>query len=341
MMKRTVGLTRQMAVAAILAFTCIAAAAKSPPVKIDFESEDYGGMFERCPRPEGSIERTTQKARSGKYSLRLTIKPQPLFGQPSVAITELNPKHCYFKGDARRSNYWSDDFERAEFWENRDHSPTYGSGAVYYGFSMWVEPESAPKGDYNRLVIGQWKSGCAEGNPCDYSPFLALRFMGGFFHITLDVDAKPVNPDEIKTAPKTCKMLLAFAKGKPSEHESEIPLKRDAQCDTRLEVNQLKPAEKITIEPVQYLPDPFSKWTDWVFRVQPGNKKGVIEVWNATNKTLIARATGKIGHKDHMGLIQYLKLGLYRDPANYPATVYIDNVSRGYSYDDVDPLKFK
>jgi hypothetical protein len=44
---------------------------------------------------------------------------------------------------------------------------------------------SAPYGDFNRLVAGQWKS------KTDDSPFLAQRFTGGFFHITLDVDADP------------------------------------------------------------------------------------------------------------------------------------------------------
>ena len=40
-------------------------------------------------------------------------------------------------------------------------------------------------------------------------------------------------------------------------------------------------------------------------------------------------------------LEQYFKFGPYRDPAGYGVTVYLDNLARGRSYEDVDPTKFK
>jgi Polysaccharide lyase len=322
----------------MLLLTFSGIAADPPPVKEDFEA-DVGSMFEICHRPENTIELSKDKARSGKQSLRLTIEPQALFDTMRMDLFELKPKSCLLEVKTR-GHYWNDNYERAELWENRDRSPIYGE-AMYYGFSMWVEPNAAPIGDYNRLVIAQWKASC--NVDCDHSPFLSLRFMGGFFHITLDVDAKVVKGETSKTSPKTCKMLLAYAAGPPSPYESQLDLERDEQCETRLEWhrNRVEPIEKIEIDRQDYLPNPFGQWTDWVFRVEAGVSNGVIEVWNAKTKTLIARATGKIGHKDHAGEAQYFKFGPYRDPASYPATAYIDNLARGRTFDEVDPTKLK
>ena len=195
-----------------------------------------------------------------------------------------------------------------------------------------------PRGDFNRLVLGQWKATCK--TECDGSPFLAQRLTGRFYHITLDVDARVEQSGAPAHGPKTCKILLAFSKDAPSPFEPPLALDRPAQCESRLQwpKNMLKPLEKIEITRERYLPNPLNAWTDLVFRIEGGRTDGVIQVW--AQGQLIATAKGWIGHQVSEGMKQYFKFGPYRDPAGYRFTVYLDNLATGASYDEVDPSKF-
>lgn len=302
-------------------------------VRIGFEDAVIPPEFVKCDRPENEIAVSGDRARDGKRSLSLAINETPLFPRMPLAEVRwtLSPASCLLAD--RPALYRSDDAERAELWENKDMAPEFGEEA-WYGFSMWIDGASAPYGDFNRIVLGQWKANYGRDTELDYSPFLSQRLTGGFYHITLDVDARQEVHDEGE--PTTCRLLLAFTDGPPSSLEPELSLSRPAGCETRYQPDGfgLVPAEPIRIERRSYLPKPFDRWTDLIFRVK-GGKEGVVQVW--ADGILVATATGWIGHKAATGARQYFKFGPYRDPAPYPFLVYLDNLARGNSKKYVDP----
>jgi Polysaccharide lyase len=323
--------------------------ARADGVKEGFEgnnlNKDINPRFKLCHRPEGAFKFSRAKARSGKQSLELSVTPQPLFVKSPRVLwglapgPKLNPQHCLDEADeAIKQKYWADEYERAELWEDKSQNPKFGEGEpIFYGFSMWIGRDSAPEGDFNRLVLGQWKAGCK--GDCEVSPFLGQRLTGGFYHITIEVDARPTKGDPAG-APSSCKILLAYSQAPPSKMEPPLDLDRATQCESRLQYpeNDLEPVQKIDIKRERYLPDPFGKWTDLVFKVQGGRKDGVVQVW--AGGKLIATATGWIGQQTSVGESQYFKFGPYRDPAGYGVKVYLDNLARGASYEEVDPSKF-
>lgn len=322
------------------AFVGLAGALSSLPagavdqVKVDFEDGTIPAKFAKCDRPENSIIVNGDQAHSGTRSLKLAINQTPLFdGAASLFEWGPSPESCVVAN--QEAEYRNDEAERAELWENKDFAPNFGDDG-YYGFSMWIDNASVPYGDFNRAVLGQWKANYDKNSPISYSPFLSQRFTGGFYHITLDVDAKQVPKDDGK--PKTCKILLAFMDGQPSPIEPEIPLDRPAICETRLEHGtfNLAPVEKIEIKREAYLPRPFGHWTNLIFRVK-GGKNGIVQVW--ADGTLIVTAKGWIGHKAAQGKLQYFKFGPYRDSAANAFVVYIDDLARGNSKEFVDPQK--
>lgn len=307
-------------------------------VRAGFEESVIPPEFVICDRPENSIEISEDKARSGQRSLSLVINKTPLFPDaPTLAMFGWSPSAVSCLLADQLDLYRSDDVERAELWENKALSPMFGQEA-WYGFSMWIDRASAPYGDFNRVVLGQWKANYGSDAPTDYSPFLAQRVTGGFYHITLDVDARQRAGDDGQ--PKTCRILLAFTSGPPSSIEPELDLDRPVACETRLQQGSfdLVPAEPIRIEREAYLPGPFDRWIDLVFRVK-GGEDGIVQVW--ADGALVATATGWIGHREAVGTRQYFKFGPYRDPAPNPFLAYLDNLARGNSKDDVDPAKWQ
>jgi hypothetical protein len=305
-------------------------------VRTGFESAAFPPEFAICHRPENTIIISEDRARDGQRSLLLAINKTPLFPEsPSLATVRwsLSPLSCLLADQL--TAYRSDDAERAELWEDKDRAPDFGQEA-WYGFSMWLDRASAPYGDFNRVVLGQWKANYGRDAEIDYSPFVSQRLTGGFYHITLDVDARRRTEGDVE--PKTCRILLAFASGQPSPIEPELDLARPAGCETRLQQDglDLVPAEPVEIERHAYLPNPFDRWTDLIFRIK-GGENGTVQVW--ADGVLIATARGWIGHKAAMGAKQYFKFGPYRDPAPNRFLVYLDNLARGNSREDVDPAQ--
>jgi Polysaccharide lyase len=319
----------------ILVFLCSSAAAQAvDEVRTGFEDSVIPPQFVKCDRPENTIAISSKEARRGSKSLSLVINETPLFPETATVTSfrwSPSPASCLSADKA--DLYRSDDVERAELWENKEFAPRFGEEA-WYGFSMWIDSSSVPYGDLHRVVLGQWKANHASDPKVDYSPFLAQRLTGGFYHITLDVDAKARTNDDGE--PKTCRILLAFMSGPPSSADPELDLKRPLQCETRHQHSNLDliPADPIQIDREAYLPRPFNRWTDLIFRVR-GGKDGIVQVW--ANGVLIATARGWIGHKAAVGSKQYFKFGPYRDPAPNPFVVYLDNLARGDSKDYVDP----
>lgn len=303
-------------------------------VQTGFENSLIPPQFVKCDRPENAITISSDRARSGGKSLSLVIQETPLFSSaPTMAALRWSPspQSCLLADQLEL--YRSDDAERAELWENKESAPDFGQEA-WYGFSMWIDDGSAPYGDFNRVVLGQWKANYDDDAEIDYSPFLSQRLTGGFYHITLDVDARRRTNDDGKL--KTCRLLLAFASGPPSPMDPELDLERPVQCEARLEHQDLElvPVETIQIERYAYLPRPFDRWTDLIFRVQAG-EDGIVQVW--ADGVLVAAARGWIGHKAGLGSRQYFKFGPYRDPAPYGFVAYLDNLARGNSKAFVDP----
>jgi len=243
--------------------------------------------------------------------------------------------------------YLNDDAERAELKEKKSGSPHF-TDDFFYGFSLMIPRASAPLGDFNRMVVGQWKLARAQdlpaGSPPYDSPFVALRVTGGFFHIMLTVKAALKDGAQFK--PDDCRVLLAFTPVTPPNHDAPLPLDSPPQCESRLnyDLNQGQPAPPNTLQIHRsaYLPSPWNgdaaSWIDLIFHIK-GGENGIVEVW--ANGTLIAQASGWIGYEgiDLPADIQYFKVGPYRDPAGYDAVIYLDNLARGHSKDDVDPSR--
>jgi hypothetical protein len=289
------------------------------PIREGFEDKVFANAFVPCERPEGLISLSKERAREGAQALKLRIR-EPVFG---TATWVPKATSCLVAG--RYAEYTPDEKERAEIWESFDLGPSFGDD-VYYGFSMWIDRASAPRGDDTRLVIGQWKA------PVDDSPFLAQRFTSGLYHVTLDVDAAEHDPATGK--PYGCKVMLAFEEAMATA--DGFTLDTPTRCERKVggTTQTLTPAHPLAIERLAFLPTPFDRWTDLVFRVK-GGPDGTIELW--ANGQKIARATGFVGHDGALGQPQYFKFGPYRDPAAFATTVYLDNLARGHSFATVDP----
>ena len=105
---------------------------------------------------------------------------------------------------------------------------------------MWIDRSSAPQGDDTRLVIGQWKA------PIDDSPFIAQRFTGGYFHVTLDVDSDRTDPATGR--PYGCKLVLAFERA--LAEKQSLTLQSAPACEARQDApTDLQPAKAIAIQP--------------------------------------------------------------------------------------------
>lgn len=317
--------------------TCLsggASAQQADEVRTGFEDSVVPPQFVTCDRPENTISISSDRARSGRKSFKLAISKSPMFSEGAMLAGlrwSPSPEACLVVDEI--DLYRGDEDERAELWENKNFSPVFGQEA-WYGFSMWVDQASAPYGNSNRVVLGQWKGNHSPKTTFDYSPFLAQRLTGGFYHITLDVDARQRAGDDGER--KTCRILLAFMSGPPSSLDSELELDRPAECESRLQHDALDliPLEPILIEREAYLPRPFDRWTDLIFRVKAG-RDGIVQVW--ADGAPIATARGWIGHKEAGGTTQYFKFGPYRDPAPYGFVAYLDNLARGNSKEYVDP----
>jgi hypothetical protein len=294
-------------------------------------------------------------ARTGRQSLKLTIQTLPLFARlPLPTAKEFaEATNCLAAMTQEEGlKYLNDESERAEIKELKDLSPKF-TDDYFYGFSLAIPRASAPPGDYNRMVVGQWKLARKHQLPSGSfpydSPFIALRVTGGFFHIMLTVKAVP--QDTAQFSPKDCRVFLAFSQDTPPHHTAPLDLRMPARCESRLnyDVNQGQPVpvNTLRVDRSEYLPNPWDAdgnpvWVDLVFHIKGGDG-GSVDVWSIQSgqKKLVAHASGWIGYEgiDQAIDIQYFKLGPYRDPAGYDATVYLDNVARGHSFEEVDPSK--
>jgi polysaccharide lyase-like protein len=315
-------------IALLLGIVWAGAASAAEVRRTDYENGQAGSIFVPCERMENTFAVTEGDARSGHRYMSLRINPVPLFAAPLPRVDPAAKPACVHNGGIE-TLAGDDNAERAELWDE-DGTVIFGE-EWFYGFSMRVPLDTAPKGDFNRLVIAQWKA------QADDSPFLAFRLTGGFFHITLDVDAKADRGRE--TAATTCKVLLAFESGAISPFDPPLELDRPVSCETQLrgESSVRKISSPLEITRSGYLPSPVGRWTDFIVHIR-GGVGGIVEVF--ANGRIIATATGTIGHAElvpHKRRDQLFKIGPYRDPASYPAVVEVDNLARGTGRMAVDP----
>jgi len=193
---------------------------------------------------------------------------------------------------------------------------TFGQ-AAWYGFSFRIDGH-VPPGAPIRWVVGQWKE------ESDGSPFLAQRYSGGVFHITVQHNDCRVL---VSRSGSTRKAFLARLAARAFGEFPFVTNVKDYTCNSGIEV---------TYGDDPILPDPKNGWVDMAYYVKGGrNGSGVIEVW--ADGRFIARVTGPIGNDRVFGERQYFKIGMYRDPSPGAATVYFDNFARGTSRAEVDP----
>jgi hypothetical protein len=154
------GCDRRPPVAAVTATTTATTvpAAPVPALADDFEGEGLApfwapGSYGSGRYEPGAIVLTSERARSGKSSVRITVK----------------------EGDIKQVGGDGLDTERAEL-DSGKH-PLIGRD-VWYGFSLFV-PAHFPIVD-NRLVVAQWKQDDAPGGP-----LIAQRFRDGRHTLTV------------------------------------------------------------------------------------------------------------------------------------------------------------
>lgn len=207
--------------------------------------------------------------------------------------------------------------------------------AVEYTIRFRMMPETGGnKRDPIRWVIAQWKQepakqvfnsdihkdeslkAVAAGEKWQASPFLAQRFDGGVFHLTVQAG--------------DCRCIVASAdgnkyawknEGAPPDCRFTFPLSlEDRECKSSLilEFAGEKPR----------LASPTGFWTEMKYRIKggQGSQGGTIEVWQ--DGKLIVNVTGPIGYGDVADKPpqQKFKFGHYRDVMNTTDMMDIDRV---------------
>jgi hypothetical protein len=215
--------------------------------------------------------------------------------------------------------------QRNEIWLREDHWQPIDQES-WYAFSFRMESDVSQLRDA-RWVIGQWKE---DGNR---SPFLAQRFNGGVFRITI----------QDNSCQQTIAVAMADAVG-PRAAQATMAPSMPAQpphsmADMELARGPRMPCTPdVSIAPGEthgMLPSPVGAWVDMVYRVRRGrNGRGLVQVW--ANGRSVVTARGSIGN-DGTGPRTYFKIGMYRDPMVSPATLYFADFRRGVSRTEVDP----
>lgn len=205
----------------------------------------------------------------------------------------------------------------------------------WYGFSFRLEGEIRERKS-ERFIFAQWKREDSRG-----SPFLALRFDNGVFHMTLQ-------DDHLKNEKDECRVLVAKA---PGDFDARLKTfaadEGNAPCMWTDDAGRVKSKVKVSGPnggPPSLLPDPCAGWVDVVFFVKASETgQGEIRTYAAANRfaapsDLISIAKGRIRARGR-GNRQYFKFGIYRDVITdfgvLPFALYFDEYRRGDDPGDV------
>jgi len=252
--------------------------------------------------------------------------------------------------------------QRAEFRERPAHWLRLGEEA-WYGFSFRVRGEYPEDGLSTRWILAQFKE------QTDESPFLALRFDDGVFHITVQDDRErftvasaqhtidqiktyraelgafsPVEIDLAREVVRLGRMLrLTFAQiSRQLQAQSEFL--RSLAADRFVEYSYVTDnpvaadGGKLRIVPgtAPVLPDPRRDWVDLTLRVRAGRDgTGLVQVW--ANGSDVVAVEGNIGHRARAGERQYFKFGQYRAQTRHATELLFDQFRRGTRREQVYP----
>ncbi|MGK9232174.1 polysaccharide lyase [Inquilinus limosus] len=314
-------LSRRLLLPAVLILATAPAAAAD--ITDGFESGRIDPqIWAPCPRAENRFFIEETVVRSGRYAAGMALLPDGSV-PPAMPSIEVQRRRSGCRDTMPGAVFNPEDDQRAELWLQS----TEPAGADrWFGFSFRIDGPAATA-DGNRLVIGQWKQNGSR------SPFLAQRFKNGAFHLTVE-QAGPLPGQQ-------CRVLVAwqdgydfsdfpgrrsFLHGGADELGAELPTDRSADCSRGLAIDRRAP-----------LPSPFGAWVDMVVHLRvAGRPDDLVEVWADGEPVVTVR--GPIGFPD--GGNQYFKFGPYRDPAETPLVVRLDNFTRGDGFAAVDPRRF-
>jgi hypothetical protein len=223
-----------------------------------------------------------------------------------------------------------DGSERAEIWERTALRVPYDQ-AVWYGFSvLFADP--IPQDD-NRHLIAQWKREIGPVARGDFSPFLALRLVGGRLFATVETTlrAEDTLPPPADAKPGLTPVWLRPEKGQMRALVATDPHWQPQ--DGRLFSGRT--ARITVIARGHGLPAPESGWIAFAVMTRPGpDGSGHIELF--ANDRWVATVRGHVGHDDPgLGSRQYFKFGPYRTAGRGEWTVYYDNFRRSLRPEDV------
>ncbi|MBI3503258.1 MAG: heparin lyase I family protein [Proteobacteria bacterium] len=255
--------------------------------------------------------------------------------------------------------------QRAEFRENPKRWIRFGDEA-WYGFSIRVRGEYPDDGLSTRWILAQFKE------QTDESPFLALRFDDGVFHITVQDDEQRFT---VASAQHTIDQLKTYRAELGGLSPVELDVARQVvEAGRRLQLTlaqigrQLRARSELFRQPVgaptaerflEYgyvtdrpvadtgalrivpgttpvLPDPKRGWVDVTLHVRAGRDgAGLVQVW-ANGKDVVT-VEGNIGHRVRAGDRQYFKFGQYRAHARQSTELLFDQFKRGTRREQVYP----
>jgi len=262
---------------------------QTAPVRDSFEATELSSIWNDRHAPANRLAIRTGDARDGRRSLALTVRPGD------------NDAGCKC--------------QRVELQEAEEVQAEFGS-QQWYRFSLRISDFSGTQGD-GRWVLGGWKQ------DVDGSPFLALRFDGGVFYITMESAQTRIM---LGSTLLDARAFIQVMKGGQGQKLGFV-------TDRDLYIGDSGVALKHGR--VKYLPDPRAGWVDLMFHISGGlGGDGIIEVF--ANGNLVVRATGRIGVDAPVGSKQYFRVGHRRDKAATSAALLLDDFRRGPTRESVE-----
>ncbi|WP_102224835.1 polysaccharide lyase [Acidimangrovimonas sediminis] len=223
--------------------------------------------------------------------------------------------------------------ERAEIWQRTRNRVPFGAG-IWDGFAVrFAKP--IPRDDH-RYVIAQWKREIDPGAKGDWSPFLAIRMDRGKLFVTVETDwakAVSVGPKGVR-ARCPAGQTPVWLRPKTHQMRALVVADRGFEKGDATDFNACTDRIRVTRHGAP-LPQPGTKWVDYVIYSRPGaHGKGHIEIF-ADNRW-IATVKGDIGFDaPGLGKNQYFKFGPYRDGEQGIWTMYYDDFRRSPQCRDV------
>ena len=262
---------------------------QTAPVRDSFEATELSSIWNDRHVPANRLSVRSGDAPHGRRFLALTVRP----GDYNAGCK------C----------------QRVELQEAGKVQPEFGSD-LWYRFSLRITEFSGTQGN-GRWVLGGWKQ------DVDGSPFLALRFDGGVFYITMESAQTRIM---LGSTLLDARAFIQVMKGGQGQKLGFV-------TDRDLYIGDSGVALKHGR--VKYLPDPRAGWVDLMFHISGGlGGDGIIEVF--ANGNLVVRATGRIGVDAPVGSKQYFRVGHRRDKAATSAALLLDDFRRGPTRESVE-----